>query len=197
MNLTPVIGVTGKKRHGKDTVAEYLTTKRGYTRIALADELKRMVLDLDPLVVVPDSHTVGTDLHPSEVYRLSVLVERFGMEAMKNVPEVRRLLQVMGTEVIRYRDPDFWVRTLHKRLRDLEAETGVAGLWVVPDIRYDNEAEWIKSLGGTVIQVVRPGIDDGDSHASEAGISSEFLDATVLNDGGVDDLFRGLDGLWL
>ena len=197
MNLTPVIGVTGKKRHGKDTIADYLTSKRGYVRVALADELKRMVLDLDPLVTVPDSHTVGTDLHASECYRLSVLVERFGMEATKNIPEVRRLLQVMGTEVIRYRDPDFWIRTLHKRLTDLEAETGTAGLWVVPDIRYDNEAEWIKSLGGSVVQVVRPGVGDGDAHASEAGISTEFIDETVMNDGGVDDLFRRLDRLWL
>ena len=185
-----VIGVTGKKRHGKDEVARHLVENWGFTRMALADELKQMVLDLDPLVVVPDSHTVGTDLHASEVYRLSVLVERFGMEAAKEVPEVRRLLQVFGTEVIRNRDEDFWLRVMLNKV-----ERGPVNI-VIPDVRFDNEAEFVHQLGGIVVQVTRPGLDDGDAHASEAGVSPALIDYSVTNDGTLAALHTKLHGLW-
>ena len=192
MRELPVpMGVTGKKRHGKDEVARWFVENRGFHRAALADELKQMVLDLDPLVVVPDSRTVGTDLHASEVYRLSVLVERFGMEAAKEVPEVRRLLQVFGTEVMRRRDPDFWIRMMRRRIEASRFPI------IVPDIRYDNEADLIHDYGGTVVKVVRPGMQDVDTHASEAGISPSKVDWSVTNDGSLAMLHARLADQWL
>lgn len=193
--LPLTIGVTGKKRHGKDTVGDWLVKNRGYTRMALADELKAMVLDLDPLVDIPDENAIGTDLDPSTVYRLSVLVERFGMDAVKNIPEVRRLLQVFGTEVIRARDENWWVNTLDWNIEAARAASPFEFRVVIPDIRYDNEARWVRAKGGLVIHVHRPGVDDGDTHASEAGVSDDLIDLSVSNDGEVEELHAVLDSL--
>lgn len=173
--LSSLIGVTGKKRNGKDEVARFLIQHHGYQRMALADELKQMVLDLDPLVVIPDDFDVIAVDTVSPI-RLSVLVERFGMEAAKNVPEVRRLLQVFGTEVMRHRDPEFWTNRLAAKIDATAAPV------VVPDIRYDNEAEMIHERGGIIVKIVRPNMDDGDAHASEAGVSPSLVDVTVSND---------------
>jgi len=35
-----IIGITGYKRHGKDTLGDYLVKYHGYTKIAFADALK-------------------------------------------------------------------------------------------------------------------------------------------------------------
>ena len=55
----------------------------------------------------------------------------------------RRMLQRMGTEVMRKRDPDYWVNAWHKK--------AVAALWegknvAVADVRFHNEIEAILNL---------------------------------------------------
>lgn len=160
-----VVGIAGKKRVGKDTAAKALVA-RGYTRIGFADELKEAALDLDPLI---EGDT-----------RLSVLVEEFGWEQAKSVPETRRLLQVLGTEVIRHRDGDFWVRSLERRWTQARNP-----LLVVPDVRFNNEVAWVLSQGGLIIEIVRPG-SENDSHSSEGGVS--YRDVVIRNTGTVSDL---------
>jgi hypothetical protein len=168
----PVVGFCGKKRHGKNTAAAALEPQ--YAVVGLADELKIAALDLDPIILWAS----GTGR------RLRDLVERHGWEEAKKVPEVRRILQVLGTEVIRARDPEFWLRALDRRLPFL-------GAVAVADVRFDNEAQWVHAHGGVVIEVVRPDLpDDGDTHASEIGLSTHLIDATVLNTGPVEFLHK-------
>ena len=56
---------------------------------------------------------------------------------------------------------------------------------VVDDVRYDNECEWIKSKGGYIIGVDRPGLEDGQAswreHPSEGGISEHLIDQWISN----------------
>jgi hypothetical protein len=37
-----VVGITGFKRHGKDTTGDYLCEKYGFTKLAFADPLKEI-----------------------------------------------------------------------------------------------------------------------------------------------------------
>lgn len=70
---------------------------------------------------------------------------------------------------------------------------------VVPDVRFDVEAEAIRHLGGTIIHIVRPGVGlDGDSatHVSEAGIEFRFGDMHLSNSGSVEELHHKVDRLW-
>jgi len=170
--LPPVVGITGRKRHGKNTAAEGLRSL-GYDVWGFADEVKAAALDLDPIVV---AHSAT---------RLSTIVAGWGgWERAKEIPEVRYILQMLGTEVVRSRSPYFWVESLDSRW-----DWAGMPLVVVADVRFDNEAEWVRTQGGMTICVERPSLgDDGDTHESEAGISEDLVDAWICNDGTEHDL---------
>lgn len=175
-----LIGVLGKKRAGKDTFAATLLDEYGYQRVAFADPLRDAALRLDPLVgpaPLPD------DLVPR--YRsLSEVVGALGWERAKDsVPEVRGILQRLGTDAIRALDPDFWIR---QALLPIEARTAPV---VVTDVRFPNEADELVARGGTLVRIVRPGHPaDGDEHPTEKALDNYPTRFTVTNGGTLEDL---------
>jgi hypothetical protein len=96
---------------------------------------------------------------------------------------VRHFLQVFGTECIRDNfGADFWVKKMRSAITRLSGE--LAFPVVITDCRFENEAEMIRSLGGGVIEIRRPGLRASD-HASDAGIRA---DAVIINGGTLRDL---------
>jgi hypothetical protein len=175
-----IIGVTGRKRAGKDSVAARLVERHGFVRYAFADSVRRVALAIDPIVDV--------DHWMDEEYRLSVIVAERGWERTKDeIPEVRRLLQTIGTDAIRALDPDFWVRAT---MRQVYAEARPV---VITDVRFPNEAEAVKRAGGVLVRVVRPGQTDDDQHASETAMDGQPVAYLISNEGTPDDLNRATD----
>lgn len=172
-----LIGVSGRKRHGKDTFAARLVEDHGFARVAFADPMREMALALDPII--------------SDGWRLAALVETFGWEEAKANPEVRRTLQQLGTEAGRSVLGDsVWVDTAMRHARAL------GGRVVFTDCRFPNEADAIRDAGGQVIRVNRPAFpDDGDPHPSETALDRYRFDDLVLNDGTVDDLHAIADSI--
>lgn len=168
-----VLGLIGKKRTGKDTFATVLVEQFGYTRVAFADPLRQAALELDPIVGRP---ALPGQLAPLSDVRLSDVVDVLGWEKAKDyVPEVRRILQRFGTESIRKIDPDFWIT---QALRTIDK---IDGPVVVTDVRYENEAEAIKRLGGLLGRIVRDVPGATDSHPSETALDDYPTDFTVEN----------------
>jgi hypothetical protein len=85
------------------------------------------------------------------------------------------LLQALGTNVFRSLDPSTWIRCLYWRIH--EARPPVV---IVPDMRFEDEVEFVKSLGGMTIKISRTNPDDSPfyaedrdpNHPSEAELSS-------------------------
>jgi hypothetical protein len=179
-----LIGVIGKKRSGKDTFASALTEEAGWTKVAFADALREAALGLDPLVGEVFYWRTGDDsprLHPAA--RLSEVVETLGWERAKDyIPEVRRTLQRLGAESVRALDPDFWIRAARA---SVEASVNPV---VMPDVRYPNEAEAIRSWGGILVRVVRPGRETVDEHSSETALDGYNADYSVSNESTIEDL---------
>lgn len=170
-----IIGITGQARAGKDSVAKILVEEFDFERVALADPLKQMALAIDPFVESEVFH----DSHLFE--RLSDVIRERGWEKAKAYPDVRRLLQRIGTEGVRnVLGENVWVDTLLKKLHP-------AGRYVVPDVRFLNEAEAIRNVGGQVWRVTRPGFD-GDGHASETEMKDIVATVHVHNGGSMDSL---------
>lgn len=164
-----LIGVTGYARYGKDTVGRILTEHHGYRRIGFADNVRKTALALDPII---ESSTGA---------RLSEIVALHGWEYAKELHEVRRTLQRMGTEVGRnHFGRDVWINMALK---------GVKEYTVVTDVRFPNEAEAIKERGGVIWRVLRS-VSSGVStwHASEAHIMSLPVDHMLFNNGTIEDL---------
>lgn len=183
-NLPRIIGITGYAQHGKDTVAGVLMRELGYSRIAFSDKLKEALLVLDPIVRPLVTAGPGGQGYQGYGKRLSEEIRQVGPERAKECAEYRRLLQVMGTEVGRnLLGEDVWVAALGR-------EPGVYGerKVVIPDLRFQNEADWVHRMHGEVWRVLRtaPGGGDfdngvGKSHPSERDVASIRTDQSFHN----------------
>lgn len=184
--LPPLVGLIGKKRVGKDTFAAVLVEEFGFARVAFADPLKEMALTIDPMI---DEMAGGIRFLSSEV-------EADGWEFVKdNYPEARRFLQRLGDGVRQF-DPEFWVRAGMEQVYRTRGSRSLQ-MWqhvdnptpvVITDVRYPNEADTIREAGGILVRIVRPGVDDGDTHASETALDGYDVAAIVENDGDLADL---------
>jgi hypothetical protein len=173
-----LIGLTGYAQSGKDTAAKILI-ENGYTRVAFADALRNMLYALNP-IVIPGTSGMRVD-------RLQYLVDKRGWEVAKRQPEVRQLLQRLGTEAGRkVLGENIWIETA------LRGYTSHSAPVVITDVRFDNEAQAVVNAGGHVIKIERPGYARVNSHVSDAGIDPALLSATIVNDGTVKDLHSNI-----
>jgi hypothetical protein len=109
---------------------------------------------------------------------------------------LRVMLQTLGTEWGRHCiDPDIWVI---KAAEFIARNADVCNRIVFSDVRFNNEAQFIKDAGGLIVHVVRddkPTIDN-ENHVSEAGILAEYIDVTVHNNGTLNDLVTTVEGVF-
>ena len=163
-----IIGLSGYARSGKDTVAELLCLNYDYKRVSFADPMRQALYVLSPKV--------------DGITRLSEYVDDYGWDTAKQNPEVRRLLQVFGTEVGRKQfGSQFWIDIA---LKDLD-NTSLA---VISDVRFPNEAEAIKKLGGSIWRINRHNHSAVNGHPSEHAMDNYMFNHVVYNDGTLDDL---------
>jgi hypothetical protein len=59
---------------------------------------------------------------------------------------------------------------------------------VIADIRFPNEAEAIKKLGGKVFRLERPGVKAANDHISEHALNDYSFDGHINNDSDIEDL---------
>lgn len=168
------VGLSGWARAGKDSVASVLVENYGYTRVSFADPMREALRRLSPSIQVGEMSNIS----------LATAVSGLGWEELKEVsPDIRGLMQRMGTEVGREMfGENFWVDLAIDRIPD-------GSKVVFADVRFPNEAQAIKQLGGQVWRVTRDGIEPANGHISEHALDdySEF-DQVVLNNGSLEDL---------
>jgi hypothetical protein len=163
-----LIGLSGYARSGKDTVAELLCLNYGYKRVSFADPMRQALYVLSPKL--------------DNIVRLSEYVDDYGWDVAKQNQEVRRLLQVFGTEVGRKMfGLDFWIDIA---LKDLSGDTQV----VISDVRFPNEADAIAKLGGSMWRINRKNHSAVNGHASEHAMDNYMFNHVIYNDGTLDDL---------
>lgn len=197
-----LIGLTGYAGSGKDTVASFLIDMWGFERRAFADKLKELALEHNPEIV---THSVLGGRAQLKV-RLSVLVGDLGWEcAKREIPAVREYLQGLGIDK-REIDEDYWVDRVLPRpehlikvlyhhpdtWRQWPVSRTVYDKLCITDVRFPNEIERIKSLGGTIVRVDRPGVGPVNDHISEtAWLGSESY--VIKNHGGLEHLESEVD----
>lgn len=185
-----LIGLVGLAQSGKDTAAAHLVERGDFVRVAFADPLREMLYALNPIVSFDGFEPV---VYP---VRLVETVDQCGWDEAKQIPEVRGLLQRLGTEAMRAQDPYFWIR----RAGDNIHEARRAGKHVVvTDVRFINEADFIVENGGHIIEVFRgtAGLSgETAKHKSETEMT-EWLDNNfawyLRNEGTVEEFWAVLD----
>lgn len=107
----------------------------------------------------------------------------------------RHLLQTIGTEWGRNLiHPDLWVKLTIRRIDMLAA--GGHRHFAVCGTRFPNEISAIRSRGGQVWWIDRPGLRLPAAHQSERMVSPEDCDQVIINDGTVDLLRARVMAAW-
>lgn len=164
-----VIGFAGYAGVGKDAAADVLVYELGYTKLSFAQALKEAVWILNPFVDgTKRLQDVVTDVTNDGQWR----------SAKDYIPEVRRLLQVFGSEVGRdVFGENVWVLKL---LQNIDPTKD----YVITDVRFPNEIAAVTGvLEGTVIRIERSEADFVRNHISETALDNFKFAETIINDG--------------
>lgn len=160
-----VIGIAGPARAGKDTLARFIIANIGGYRYSFADPIRAML-------------KAGFGIDMSEPYWLERKEEVIA--ALGKSP--RQLMQTLGTEWGRdLVHPDVWLLLGLNQL--MSAGPGM----VIPDVRFGNEAAWVRKHG-VLVHVRRGDAPAVNAHASEAGIEVGEGEIVFKNDGSIEDL---------
>lgn len=165
MSRPTIIGIAGKARSGKDTVANFVVAHLGGYVYSFADPIRRMIAQLGVDMSDPYWQEHKEDIIPA-----------LGVSP-------RHMMQTLGTEWGRELiNKDLWVAMARQRL--LHSGAGM----VIPDVRFDSEAEWIRRAGGIVIHVRRCNVAAVKEHSSESGVTILPEDFVLPNNGSLEDL---------
>lgn len=169
--LPRLIGITGKAGAGKDTLADYIALRTGGKKYSFALPLKQML----------NAGFNWSMLHWNDREWKERVIPWLGKSP-------RQLAQTLGTEWGRELiHPQLWVLLAEQRYIEHidEYNWGDVPPFVIPDVRFENEADMIHSQNGVVIQLHRPGAPSIAAHKSEDGIPDDKIDITYINEGSI------------
>lgn len=180
-----IIGISGRARSGKDSIANIMIKKFNFKRISFADSLKEISAEAfniplshfhdndkkdvafeSPLQVNIDHMQSlvmllkGAGCAPSQAQIDNLIDEGLTMTFVSP----RDLLQRVGTNLCRNHLGDsVWINIFKDKVRQTE------GHCIVTDVRFINEREAIKDLKGCNFLIVRPSLPHitADAHESE------------------------------
>ena len=166
MNLAdvPIIGISGKLGSGKTKLALYL---RSLYEVLEPRSFAEILRQMTALFI------------NRPIERLRSLDDKNTETCMDMTVGV--MLQKLGTEVGRQIHPDAWVRSLAQHYKP-----GVSR-WIIDDVRFPNEADWIKAQGGVVIRLegdpgcVRATTSRDTNHPSETALDDYTGFNAVIN----------------
>ena len=208
-----IIGLTGPAGCGKDTVALLLATHARFTSLAFADALRSEVCNS---FRIDHSLLSRRDLkeQPCEELALErcsdnafigVMLRHLSADgehaaqALIAPRSPRTIMQWWGTEYRRQTcREDYWTRTLKARVHIQQG----GQLWrqarhVVSDVRFANEAQAIRDMGGVIWQVKRPDLAACTGHSSETDGSVFKPEAVINNRHDLRHLRLVVMGAWL
>ena len=207
--MSQIIGIVGFIGSGKDTVADYLVNFHGYKRESFANSLK------DAVATVFGWPRELLEGRTKESREWRETRDEWWSKRLKQDITPRYVLQYWGTEVVRkgFHD-DMWVASLEHRL--LNSQNDI----VITDCRFPNEIKAIRAAGGRVIRIKRGpepvwfndarsmnkgpsrnmswalskhNIEELGIHASETAWVGQKFDATLNNDGTIEELYHQIE----
>lgn len=176
-SLPMLIGISGSMGSGKDTAAAFLVAQHGYGRVAFGDAVREESATAIRFGALPYEMPAALRLALADCGETEV-------HAKPTSSRVRSLLQWWGTEYRRAQDGAYWVKRAGRKVEPIRR-------YVFSDVRFANEAAWIRSLGGKIWKIT--GRASGES-GFEGHVSEMLIDVApdwvIDNSGSIEDLSR-------
>lgn len=208
-----ILGLTGAAGAGKDTVADYLSERYGFVKLAFAGVLRQ---EVQKAFGLPDQslfHDRALKEEPTSTLSLSncldedfvrlalPLVERLhhssDVSALFRPLSPRRVLQWWGTEYRRAQDGAYWVesleRCLHAFLFSFVYPEHRPTRFVITDCRFENERAWVHDLSGNVWHIHRDAAAPVASHVTTQALPALSSERELWNNDTVERLHGGVD----
>lgn len=177
--LPEVLALGGYAYAGKDSVANVLAERYGYTRIAFGDPVRDLLEAMNPLIPTPYG-----------AVNLAWVLKDVGWDvAKREYPEVRRLMQQLGNGAREHTVQDVWIQAALKKAEGHERV-------VYTDVRHRNELDAVAGLDHYSIWISRPGVGPLNGHVSENQLGRLDFDFGYFNEDELEDLPDGF-GLFM
>lgn len=190
-----IIGIMGAVGSGKDTCGDYFVRAHGFRKVSFAKRVK----DVAHAAFGWDRELLEGATAESRAWRERV-DPAWGFSP-------RHALQKIGTEMFRmHLDADIWVKAVRNEIMANPEQN-----FVITDVRFENEVDTIKALGGRIVYVERgrqpawtADARAGRTYDESYGIhvtdwNSYALtgraDVSIFNNGSLEDLHARLECL--
>lgn len=170
-----IYGFAGSKGSGKDTLARAVASHTNKFLIYhFADRLKDICHEMFSIprnnfddVDLKESPLAGGDLALDDhIYKISrctgLNIKPHGLIAKTH----RELLQFVGTDYVRSEHDNYWVDYLIQKIESLPSHKKKV---IIADVRFQNEVDAVRSIGGTVFRITRENWATSGTHGSELG----------------------------
>ncbi|AZW31523.1 hypothetical protein L506_2302 [Bordetella bronchiseptica GA96-01] len=180
--------MAGRAGAGKDTCANILAGAHVFRPFAFADAVRRELVaayGVDLRLFIDRSQkevpTPALALSRCSDARFIKIMRERGVPYDKAISP-RWAMRWWGTEYRRWHDgQEYWLCRAHETIEQLHRDG-----WrriVITDVRFLNEADFVKGMGGEVWRIRRHLADEASvSHVSELGVDDIPADRTLHND---------------
>lgn len=186
-----IIGFGGRIGSGKSELAK-ICQDAGYKKLYFALPLKQLVADLiqvkleeiNGLKNVEKDYDFNQEdyLFLSKETGIPIETVEKEMSPIK-FKTVRQLLQFIGTDLIRKYNTDWHVNRIRAMINEDDN-------YVIDDIRFPNELNLVRELGGDCWFIIRPTINNISNHESETSLTwKDFGNKLIINDSNLN-LFK-------
>lgn len=194
--MTRVMALSGWKRSGKDTCANYLHEVYGYIPMSFAKKLKDIV---SVTYNIPRAHLDDQDKKEMPLYNYPVITtDTFTAQIHKQLEsELRhgywtpRALCILEGSIKRAVYPNYWVREIAQEIINNPGKS-----YVITDMRYTSEADTLRALL-PAIKLIRVQRHDNieTQDPSERDLDKYPFDVRLDNTGSMLSLQNSLDNM--
>ena len=191
-----IIGICGLIGSGKDTVADILVQENNFKKLSFADKLK------DGVSAVFGWTRVMLEGNTEKSRAWREQEDTFWSNETGRTITPRLVLQEFGTDCMRNGFYDgIWVSLVKQEIQQNPNKN-----YVIPDVRFENEANMLKSIGGDVWRIRRGPdpvwfrmyvdlqVEPTDVHKSEWAWANIAFDNVLDNSGSLLELRSRVKG---
>lgn len=166
-----IISFSGYKGSGKDLACDtIIKNHKNSIKLSFADPLKKM------------THNVYQKLF-NEKIDIKEFYTYQGKEKNRHGTSLRKLLQVIGTDIVREVDETYWLKIMEKNIQKLINQYDYI---LIPDTRFSNEIEMLKKYESQIVYIDRFE-KSKDLHISESSIEKLNYDKVINNKGSKEE----------
>lgn len=212
-----LIGLHGKPRSGKDTLAAHLIAKHNLLRYGPSVRVKdttAVMFDFPRWYLDDDKMKEAYDPFWKMTYR--EMAQKVGKESSRDVFGDDIWMRHVEKQLLNLQGPRLCKCSHNINFHTIDAPMDYMGCtecncseWrevetikpngiILADIRYASEVEWVKAHHGNVIFIVRDNlpVSSGGGHPAEAGLPLDLADIVVYNNSTIAHLYEQADVLF-